>query len=467
MNFAASAEEYRSFSKLDTKNFSRLSGDYNPIHIDQVYARKTITGTCVVHGMHNLLWVLELVANKDSGFFKEINAQFINPVFVDCEVKYRWEPKTNFFTMYSGGEKVAVVYFDMLVKNFNKEDSHGLEIKKLLNKPTNLNPKDVSEKSSLNPYYSGESHLADSMFPCLSKKIGKGLVCQIASLSEVVGMQVPGLHSLFSSVEIKIKRNIGIPKIYINSFNKRYQMVKLGCQYKDLDAKLEAVFRPPPVEIPSCKNIKTILKTEDFSKVKALIVGGSRGLGAWVAKILALGGAKVTITYNLGKRDAEEIQEDIIKSGGHCRVLKITIKKSFQSNIPDYDFNQMFYFASSRIAQNKNRNFDNSMYKEFYSIYVQGFVKLIEQSIQKNVKCVFYPSTVFIDESNQMFQEYMKAKLEGELFCKKINKENQIKILHPRLPKMLTDQTASLISSGYSDVSKTIVPYLIKMRDLS
>ena len=107
------------------------------------------------------------------------------------------------------------------------------------------------------------------------------------------------------------------------------------------------------------------------------------------------------------------------------------------------------------------------MYKEFYRIYVQGFINLVELSIQKNVKCVFYPSTVFIDESNQMFQEYMKAKLEGELFCKKINKESKIIILHPRLPKMLTDQTASLISSDYSDVSKTIMPYLINMRDLS
>ena len=467
MNFVASAEECRSFSKLDTKNFSQLSGDYNPIHIDEVYARKTITGTCVVHGIHNLLWVLELVAKKNSGFFKEIYAQFLNPVFVGSEVKYSWEAKKNYFTIYSGGEKVAIVYFNELVKNFNKEDLHGLETINLLNKPINLNPNDVSEKSSLNPYFSGDSHLAESMFPCLSKKIGKGLVCQIASLSEVVGMQVPGLHSLFSSAEIKIKRNIGIPKIYISSFNKRYQMVKLECQYKDLDAKLEAVFRPPPVEIPSCSNIKTIIKTEDFSKVQALIVGGSRGLGAWVAKILALGGAKITITYNFGKKDAEEIQEDIIKSGGHCRILKITINKSLQLNLPDYDFNQMFYFASSKISQNKSSNFDNSMYKEFYRIYVQGFINLVELSIQKNVKCVFYPSTVFIDESNQMFQEYMKAKLEGELFCKKINKESKIIILHPRLPKMLTDQTASLISSDYSDVSKTIMPYLINMRDLS
>ena len=39
----------------------------------------------------------------------------------------------------------------------------------------------------------------------------------------------------------------------------------------------------------------------DFARVNALVIGGSRGLGAAASKILALGGAKVALTFALGR----------------------------------------------------------------------------------------------------------------------------------------------------------------------
>ena len=46
------------FSLDDQNKFSDLSGDYNPIHIDIVEARKTQNGRCIVHGVNGLLWSL-------------------------------------------------------------------------------------------------------------------------------------------------------------------------------------------------------------------------------------------------------------------------------------------------------------------------------------------------------------------------------------------------------------------------
>src|SRR5260370_37499120 len=48
-----------SYSLSRQRVFARLSGDHNPIHVDPVAARRTITGGLTVHGMHLALSALE------------------------------------------------------------------------------------------------------------------------------------------------------------------------------------------------------------------------------------------------------------------------------------------------------------------------------------------------------------------------------------------------------------------------
>src|SRR5580700_1683002 len=57
----------RVFSADDQLAFARLSGDYNPIHLDPVTARRLLFGQPVVHGMHALFWAFD-------GWLAETNA---------------------------------------------------------------------------------------------------------------------------------------------------------------------------------------------------------------------------------------------------------------------------------------------------------------------------------------------------------------------------------------------------------
>ena len=41
----------RVFTDKDQVNFAKFSNDYNPIHLDKKYARKTLPGTTIVHGI--------------------------------------------------------------------------------------------------------------------------------------------------------------------------------------------------------------------------------------------------------------------------------------------------------------------------------------------------------------------------------------------------------------------------------
>ncbi len=55
----------RIFTEADQIRFADVSGDRNPMHLDAVKARRTQAGVPVVHGVHLLLWALDVAARKD------------------------------------------------------------------------------------------------------------------------------------------------------------------------------------------------------------------------------------------------------------------------------------------------------------------------------------------------------------------------------------------------------------------
>ncbi|MBC6401789.1 MAG: hypothetical protein GDA37_12430 [Ekhidna sp.] len=44
--------------------FANLTGDRNPIHIDQYFASKTLFGKCIVHGILSAGFISRVIANN-------------------------------------------------------------------------------------------------------------------------------------------------------------------------------------------------------------------------------------------------------------------------------------------------------------------------------------------------------------------------------------------------------------------
>ncbi|MDC1205556.1 3-oxoacyl-ACP reductase FabG [Candidatus Pacebacteria bacterium] len=65
----------------------------------------------------------------------------------------------------------------------------------------------------------------------------------------------------------------------------------------------------------------------DLTKHKALITGGSRGIGAATAKMLSSFGAKVFINYTENKKEAQKISDSIIQSGGSASIVCADVSK--------------------------------------------------------------------------------------------------------------------------------------------
>jgi len=89
INIGDKASFRRLVSEEDLTKFAELSGDYNPLHMDEEYATKTEFGVRVVHGFLLGAWVSRLVGMELPGanalLLKESLA-FKKPVRIGDEI---------------------------------------------------------------------------------------------------------------------------------------------------------------------------------------------------------------------------------------------------------------------------------------------------------------------------------------------------------------------------------------------
>ena len=73
----------------DVMDFARLSGDYNPIHVDELFASKSIFKKRVAHGMYIASFFSKILGDKNigySGIYLNQNLIFLNPVYINDTV---------------------------------------------------------------------------------------------------------------------------------------------------------------------------------------------------------------------------------------------------------------------------------------------------------------------------------------------------------------------------------------------
>lgn len=75
-------------------NFAKITGDYNPIHIDEEYAKSTPFKKRIAHGILIAGFISNILANKLPGpgtIYLKQELNFIFPVFIDDTVTVKVE----------------------------------------------------------------------------------------------------------------------------------------------------------------------------------------------------------------------------------------------------------------------------------------------------------------------------------------------------------------------------------------
>jgi len=458
-----------SFDMRQQKAFARASGDYNSMHIDEIYARRTMYGLPVVHGVNLVLTALN-VAPKKGRFLKTIDVRFLQPVFVNeiftvtvgprkndrviYEIRNEVGPKARVIVEFSEGETGAA---GSLLRGFPPREDRAV-----------VDAYSPSLSGSFDLYFDAE-YIAEHYANLCT--LPPRQLAALMALTRLVGMKCPGEYSIFSEFTLSFETPAAGGASSLNwkvkKYDDRFRLVEMSITSDGFHGIVKAFDRPRPSPQPTMKTVSASVAGRAKTDAKILVVGGSRGLGEVTAKILAARGGEVLLTYRSGGADAKRVVDEITAQSGRVEAVELDVEKfqpgdSITKSLDSID--AMFYFASPPIFRG-GKVFSPPLFQEFIRCYVTDFERLVRFLNRGGKKLtVFYPSTIAVDEKAPKMMEYTAAKIAGEELCRSLEVNSQnLNIVIDRLPRLPTDQTQTLIDIPFT---KTSLAYMNDVVDV-
>jgi hypothetical protein len=283
---------------------------------------------------------------------------------------------------------------------------------------------------------------------------------ELVSLTRLVGMHVPGLHSLFSSFDVELGPNDGAPdglRYAVARYDERFAKTTVDVSGRMLRGTVVAFVRPQPVE-PTIGEARP--RPHEFAGQRWLVVGGSRGLGATTALLARVGGGDVRLTYRIGADDAERLAASI---GASARRLDVADPGPGMASIlaDGWHPTHLAYFASPPIFVGAGGAYSAQLEKRFDDVYIGGFEAILDHLDVDRLQGVLWPSSEAVDHDVPGLAEYATVKRRGEVRCERFARQHgRLTLATPRLPRLRTDQTASFVPVDYDDAATTLLHVL-------
>jgi len=460
MNKPLSIYPKRIFDWEAQNAFATFSGDLNPMHMDAVAARRTQAGQPVVHGMHALLWALDTLAQQQVLLHPpaQIKVRLQKLIYVGDELALEIMRRDDAAIAIQLSVQGTVVI--TITISFGEIKAAAAPIKPCEAIPSPFWPKQPLELSLEQMHsmhgclsFAQSPDTAASLFPSAVTVIGAHRVAGIACLSRLVGMVCPGLHSIYTGLTLQSVEPHTEQDFICYQVTNAYELfrkVRQTVEGAGWIGVVESFARIPPVSQLTVQEVTHYVLPDEFKQTSALIIGGSRGLGELTAKLIAAGGGTVAITYAVGRTEALQIQEQILQSGGRCEILQYDATKPAAEQLDNLSItpSSLYYFATNPIFLRKTSLYAPLVFEKFYRIYVDAFFEacMTIKSASNTALSAFYPSSVAVQDRPSDMTEYAMAKSAGEVLCADMARFlKDFRVVVERLPRMLTDQTTSLV----------------------
>ena len=406
------------FKKIEGKNFAKISGDHNAIHVDENFGYNSIYGENIVHGVFVLFKFLKKIK------FNE-HFSYLKILFIDT-TKYNYKINIRKINIYKKKKIYELVQLNNVIARievgFFFDD---IKIEKL--KKVSLKKKYLINKKKINKFNFKNSPI--------------NLNIALCNLSKYVGMFFPGENSIISEINIhNVNFNYG-SNVLISSDSslakKGFPIIYNTLVYENYNIQFKTLIRPK-LKVKFKKPESKILKQVKLIKNNILIIGASSGIGKDLLQLFLYNKkVKVIATY---------YKNNIFKKNKNLITKKVNIEKNLSliySIIKKYNPIAIYYFPTPKIL------FKSFKDKNFINLYKKYFIKIPIKIIKFSNKyecCFFYPSTTY----NNPLSPYSLIKLKAEKEIKKI-KNNKVIINIAKIPGINTKQTLSLISKNLPD----------------
>jgi NAD(P)-dependent dehydrogenase (short-subunit alcohol dehydrogenase family)/acyl dehydratase len=322
----------------DMALFSALSRDVNPLHTRSDYARCTAFGEPVVFGILGALATLQQTPPRPVQALGKVSLLFLNPLFVG--VHYR-------VVVMSDATQDTIEVFDgrrrMVQSTFTYQD--------VTDRATSALPSVGAMASRTVPAEWDQATLppnlrvaGDYMPPSTEmerliarwqlhdKGITPAQIAALAWTSYVVGMEIPGKRAAYSRLEMSLTADppaAATPYSYTVNLVRsvpRVSLLRLAAQLcvgetVVADAQIEAFLLSDSRTCSLDALEKWLPPSQKLKGTVALVVGGSRGLGAAFVGALASQGCTVLLNYSRSQREAEALRDSLTGTKGEVRLL--------------------------------------------------------------------------------------------------------------------------------------------------
>ena len=444
----------KSFALYEQKKFAQISGDANPLHIDPAYARRTIQGKTVVHGIHLVFQALNYYLKRHHVAPAGLKISFIKPVLTGMSVSFSitTDADENHCLKISSGDSLCA----KIEVSLNKQEQ--LPLHQILRYETvNQFPEAVNPRfcNSNEPFLRAGSiplcapiEPIEHLFPGLTSRLPIYDLAALLASTRIVGTIFPGLNSIYHTLTIHFKKQslYSEPILYydLKSYDKRFKLSQININAFNATGVIGAIFRPEPYKQNKFTHYLKLVSPNSFATTKTLVIGGSRGLGEVASKIICAGGSEVSFTYNIGYQDAQEISHQIKSAGYSSSALHYNLMQHQPCILPNVT--HMVYMPTPRIILSESGTFNRELFQDYKKFYVDKFYSLASYMAKNTIlRYIFYPSTIFLEDTRLSHSEYAQAKKLGEATCERIKSEfPKLSIYAPRLKPLMTDQHLSL-----------------------
>lgn len=466
-----------SFDMADQEAFARLSGDSNPIHLDPMAARRTMFGRVVVHGVHAVLRALDtwMEGAPDGGGLRSLRAGFPHAIGLAEPVEYLLDAST----ATEAEIRLTVRDADVVVLKATRTPAFSGGVVPIpscdplpatCREPTRG---DLAHATGTLPLVVRPEALA-RLFPHLASSVPLHQVAAILATTRLVGMECPGRHSVFAGLALNFSATgpaESLMQYRVASFQDPLSRLVLEVRAPGCTGTITAFVRPGPAVQPGVEALRALVSSGEFAGQRALIVGGSRGLGEVAAKLLAAGGASVRVTYHRGAADAARVVDEIRAAGAAADCIPFDVLSPGEASaglpVDTWTPTHLYYFATPPIFTGSAGGASPALLDGFRAYYVAGFRATVEaiHRAAPGLQGVLYPSSVAVDDAPAGMAEYAAAKAEGEQIGRSLEDAFPgLVVITPRLPRLATDQTATFMPVAAQAPAPGLVQHL---RDLS
>jgi NAD(P)-dependent dehydrogenase (short-subunit alcohol dehydrogenase family)/acyl dehydratase len=315
-------EDLVRFSPADVDAFAAASHDVNPLHVSEAYARSTPFGRRVVHGMLAALACLGRLPDRPGERLERLAVEFKSPLFAGVPYRIEVSDKGARSTVrICDGRRVALrLVADFVagsVASAGPQPAVGLRTE-----PARLGLEDLPEgwerHGAYGPAAGGVASIAARLGVRPGSGVGAGDAAVLMASSYLVGMEAPGEAALFSRATIQLEAQPDADdaalsyRLGVIHRDARFDLVRMTASFTRegapfARADLEAFVRAGPTVLDPVRLRALSPPSAALAGKTALVVGGSRGLGAAIALALADQGCSVGSSFARSKAAAERV----------------------------------------------------------------------------------------------------------------------------------------------------------------